>query len=224
MRFETSSATYWLPRTPSAEPVPSDLVSSASVCRPRPVRFRPSGRVSLPSRSDNPAVRNHKVEPSATAQLDPPRVTSSCSSASSSASRGGIRRRGRRPVDRCCYLPREVFFGRLGFAGAFFTVWASDFGRFLPATSDSFPVDVLPGAPYRGSPAPVPWSASSSAVSGGHSDLLETVRRNRSVQLDRIAPAVAVKRVAQTPTSPRRQQGASRPSAVRWGGLSEILW
>jgi hypothetical protein len=41
-------------------------------------------------------------------------------------------------------LPREVFFGRLGFAGAFFTVWASDFGRFLPATSDSFPVDVLP--------------------------------------------------------------------------------
>ena len=43
------------------------------------------------------------------------------------------------------YLPREVFFGRLGFAGAFFAVWASDFGRFLPATLDSFPVDVLPG-------------------------------------------------------------------------------
>jgi hypothetical protein len=41
-------------------------------------------------------------------------------------------------------LPREVFFGRLGFAGAFFTVWASDFGRLLLATSDSFPVDVLP--------------------------------------------------------------------------------
>src|SRR5215208_6622370 len=38
-----------------------------------------------------------------------------------------------------CYLPREVFFGRLGFAGAFcavfFAVWISDFGRFLPATS-----------------------------------------------------------------------------------------
>lgn len=63
-----------------------------------------------------------------------------------------------RPVacDRGCYLPREVFFGRLGFAGAFFTVWAEDFVRFLPATSDSFPIDVLPGAPYRGSPAPVP--------------------------------------------------------------------
>jgi hypothetical protein len=55
--------------------------------------------------------------------------------------------------DRCCYLPREVFFGRLGFAGAFFTVWASDFGRFLVATSDSFPVDVLPSPPYRGSSA-----------------------------------------------------------------------
>jgi hypothetical protein len=55
--------------------------------------------------------------------------------------------------DRCCYLPREVFFGRFGFAGAFFTVWASDFGRFLVATSDSFPVDVLPSPPYRGSSA-----------------------------------------------------------------------
>jgi len=55
--------------------------------------------------------------------------------------------------DRCCYLPREVFFGRLGFAGAFFTVWGSDFGRFLVATSDSFPVDVLPSPPYRGSSA-----------------------------------------------------------------------
>jgi hypothetical protein len=40
--------------------------------------------------------------------------------------------------DRCCYLPREVFFGRLGFAGVFFSVWASDFERFLPTTSDSF--------------------------------------------------------------------------------------
>ena len=36
------------------------------------------------------------------------------------------------------YLPREVFFGRLGLAGAFFSVWASDFGRFFPATSGSF--------------------------------------------------------------------------------------
>jgi len=49
------------------------------------------------------------------------------------------------------YLPREAFFGRLGFAGAFFSVWASDFGRFLPATSDSFPLDVsratLPSRP-----------------------------------------------------------------------------
>jgi hypothetical protein len=33
------------------------------------------------------------------------------------------------------YLPREVFFGRLGFAGAFVPVCASDFGRFFPATS-----------------------------------------------------------------------------------------
>jgi hypothetical protein len=36
------------------------------------------------------------------------------------------------------YLPREVFFGRLGLAGAFFPVWESDFGRFFPATSGSF--------------------------------------------------------------------------------------
>jgi hypothetical protein len=36
------------------------------------------------------------------------------------------------------YLPREVFFGRLGLAGAFFSVGASDFGRFLPATAGSF--------------------------------------------------------------------------------------
>jgi hypothetical protein len=32
-------------------------------------------------------------------------------------------------------LPREVFFGRFAFAGAFFSVWANDFGRFFPATS-----------------------------------------------------------------------------------------
>jgi hypothetical protein len=36
------------------------------------------------------------------------------------------------------YLPREVFFGLLGLAGAFFTVWASVFERFFPATSASF--------------------------------------------------------------------------------------
>jgi hypothetical protein len=44
-------------------------------------------------------------------------------------------------------LLREVFFGRLGFAGAFFSVWASGFGRFFPATSRSFPAVLLPGAP-----------------------------------------------------------------------------
>jgi hypothetical protein len=36
------------------------------------------------------------------------------------------------------YLPREVFFGRFALAGAFFSVWANDFGRFFPATSGSF--------------------------------------------------------------------------------------
>jgi hypothetical protein len=37
------------------------------------------------------------------------------------------------------YLPREVFFGRLALAGAFFfSVCASDFGRFFTATSGSF--------------------------------------------------------------------------------------
>jgi hypothetical protein len=40
-------------------------------------------------------------------------------------------------------LPREVFFGRLSFVGGFFSVWASDFGRFFPATSGSFPVSLL---------------------------------------------------------------------------------
>jgi hypothetical protein len=55
--------------------------------------------------------------------------------------------------DRGCYLPRDVFFGRLGFAGAFLTVWASDFGRFLPATSDSFPIAVLQAHP-TGLPRP----------------------------------------------------------------------
>ena len=46
----------------------------------------------------------------------------------------------------------------LGFAaGTFFSVWASDFGRFLAATFELLPIDVLAGPPYRGSPAPVPW-------------------------------------------------------------------
>jgi hypothetical protein len=36
------------------------------------------------------------------------------------------------------YLPREVFFGRLGFPGAFVPVCVGDFGRFFPATSGSF--------------------------------------------------------------------------------------
>jgi len=37
------------------------------------------------------------------------------------------------------YLPREVFFGRLGLAGgAFCFVWVSGFGRFFPATASSF--------------------------------------------------------------------------------------
>jgi len=37
------------------------------------------------------------------------------------------------------YLPRDVFFGRLGFAAVFFSVWVSDFGRFFPATSELLP-------------------------------------------------------------------------------------
>lgn len=46
-------------------------------------------------------------------------------------------------VQRCrasvtgLHLPREVFFGRLGFAGAFVPVCESDFGRFFAATSGS---------------------------------------------------------------------------------------
>ena len=50
---------------------------------------------------------------------------------------GDHRRDGR---DRLVYFPREVFFGRFGFAGIFFSVWGSDFSRFLPATSGSFSV------------------------------------------------------------------------------------
>ena len=42
------------------------------------------------------------------------------------------------PAASRAYLPREVFFGRLGLAGAFFSGSAGDFGRFFPATSGSF--------------------------------------------------------------------------------------
>jgi hypothetical protein len=38
------------------------------------------------------------------------------------------------PQARRRYLPREVFFGRFGFVDGFFSVWASDFERFFPAT------------------------------------------------------------------------------------------
>ena len=156
MRLETS---YWLPRPASAEPVPSDRVSSASISAAAG-SLPPSGRVSLPSRAIILPCEITRLTIRTSPAPTPPRVTSRCSSASSSASRGGNRRRDRRPVDRCCYLPREVFFGRLGFAGAFFTVWATDFGRFLPATSDSLLVDVLPGAPY---PVAPPTSSNSEA-------------------------------------------------------------
>jgi hypothetical protein len=50
------------------------------------------------------------------------------------------------------YLPREVFFDRLGFAGAFFMIGASDLGRFLPATCDFLPIDVFPGHPTEVAP------------------------------------------------------------------------
>jgi hypothetical protein len=40
----------------------------------------------------------------------------------------------RRSAARRRYLPREVFFGRFGFVDGFFSVWASDFERFFPAT------------------------------------------------------------------------------------------
>jgi len=94
-------------------------------------------------------------------------------------------RRLRGACDRACYLPREVFFGRLGFAGAFFTVWAGDFVRFLPATSGSFPIGVLLGAPYRASPAPCAAGRLRLATvydGAVHADLLETVGRNRPVR------------------------------------------
>lgn len=54
------------------------------------------------------------------------------------AHQNGAPVRPRRYASDAAYLPREVFFGRFPFAGAFFSVWASDFGRFFPATSGSF--------------------------------------------------------------------------------------
>ena len=50
----------------------------------------------------------------------------------------GLPVRPRRYAADAAYLPREVFFGRFALAGAFFSVWATDFGRFFPATSRSF--------------------------------------------------------------------------------------
>ena len=78
--------------------------------------------------------------------------------------------------DRSCYFPRDVFFGRLGFAGAFFTFWVSDFVRFLPATSDSFPIGVLPCATYRASPARCSRFASARPLPARatHAESLET--------------------------------------------------
>jgi hypothetical protein len=43
-------------------------------------------------------------------------------------------------------LPREVFFGRFGFVGGFFPVWASDFERFFPATFRLLRLSLLSGA------------------------------------------------------------------------------
>jgi hypothetical protein len=55
------------------------------------------------------------------------------------------------------YLPREVFFGRLGVACDFFSVWASDFGRFFPAMSSSFPTVLFGG---HGSDLASPYAVS----------------------------------------------------------------
>jgi hypothetical protein len=91
-----------------------------------------TGRVAGASALSGNALRN-----------DPPAVPSQWGRESATGGEIGG------PLTRCLYLPREVFFGRLAFAGAFFAEWVSDFGRFLPATSDSFPVDVLPGTLLR---------------------------------------------------------------------------
>ena len=52
--------------------------------------------------------------------------------------RGARRHPPRGRASDAAYLPREVFFGRLGLAGVFFSLWATDFGRFFPATAGSF--------------------------------------------------------------------------------------
>ena len=78
------------------------------------------GNVYQPNPSTRPALPKRNESPSA--------------GVSAGARRGSTRSRQAFPVDRCGYLPREVFFGRFGFVGGFFSVWATDFGRFFPAT------------------------------------------------------------------------------------------
>jgi hypothetical protein len=73
------------------------------------------------------------------------------------------------------YLPREVFFDRLGFAGAFFMIGASDLGRFLPATCDFLPIDVFPGHPTDVAALAAGRPARPYALSV-HADLLEAAR------------------------------------------------
>jgi hypothetical protein len=146
-----------------AQSCTAQLVHSSQSCscsRARVTRFRSTGccrrtLVALPPNSDSHGPRDEQRDPLVTATGAP---RSPFLRISGVAGRQPTGRSAAR--DRGCYLPREVFFGRLGFAGAFFTVWASDFGRFLPATPDSFPIDALPSAPYRASPALCPGSAS----------------------------------------------------------------
>lgn len=47
--------------------------------------------------------------------------------------------RNRATAESWLYLPREVFLGRFGFAAVFLSVCGSDFSRFLPAMTCSFP-------------------------------------------------------------------------------------
>src|SRR5206468_225660 len=62
------------------------------------------------------------------------------------------------PAGEPIYLPREVFFGRLGLAGVFFSVWACDFGRFFPATRAPFRCSSLAHPSERGRcPARFPY-------------------------------------------------------------------
>jgi hypothetical protein len=53
--------------------------------------------------------------------------------------------RGRIVIEPRYYLPREVFFARFDFADVFLGVCGSDFSRFFPATSNSFPWSVEAG-------------------------------------------------------------------------------